>query len=302
MKTIKKEQIFTNKAYLINYETVEKIKKQLLNLKGEKIKLIEKSEKIEKEINNYQKTIQFWIKQNKEIEDKVFQFNIQIYKLKEQKINKIKNFFINLFSFGKINKNKSINNLIETEEINCELFKKTKLNNQQKINILNSNYIEKQTKYANLITNINQITEYENKLLEDKNNLLNNNNNLLIDLINQKEQQEKETIVEVNEQMVEQFESEIFQLTEKICDLENQLLSNSSDEGFNSKSTSTDSLNSDISVPLKIQPKLQISNPINKQKEKDIPWEQTLRKYENDIPTKNYKQRIKPTNSRIVKF
>lgn len=59
MKTIKKEQIFTNKAYLINYETVEKIKKQLLNLKGEKIKLIEKSEKIEKEINNYQKTIQF---------------------------------------------------------------------------------------------------------------------------------------------------------------------------------------------------------------------------------------------------
>ncbi|WP_400255211.1 hypothetical protein [Spiroplasma endosymbiont of Cleonymus obscurus] len=96
MKTIKKEQIFTNKAYLINYETVEKIKKQLLNLKGEKIKLIEKSEKIEKEINNYQKTIQFWIKQNKEIEDKVFQFNIQIYKLKEQKINKIKNFFINL--------------------------------------------------------------------------------------------------------------------------------------------------------------------------------------------------------------
>lgn len=172
MKTIKKEQIFTNKAYLINYETVEKIKKQLLNLKGEKIKLIEKSEKIEKEINNYQKTIQFWIKQNKEIEDKVFQFNIQIYKLKEQKINKIKNFFINLFSFGKINKNKSINNLIETEEINCELFKKTKLNNQQKINILNSNYIEKQTKYANLITNINQITEYENKLLEDKNNFL----------------------------------------------------------------------------------------------------------------------------------
>lgn len=93
MKTIKKEQIFTNKAYLINYETVEKIKKQLLNLKGEKIKLIEKSEKIEKEINNYQKTIQFWIKQNKEIEDKVFQFNIQIYKLKEQKINKIKNFW-----------------------------------------------------------------------------------------------------------------------------------------------------------------------------------------------------------------
>ncbi|WJG70853.1 hypothetical protein [Spiroplasma ixodetis] len=132
--------------------------------------------------------------------------------------------------------------------------------------------------------------------------MLNNNNNLLIDLIIQKEQQEKETIVEVNEQMVEQFESEIFQLSEKICDLENQLLSNSSDEGFNSKSTSTDSLNSDISVPLKIQPKLQISNPINKQKEKDIPWEQTLRKYENDIPTKNYKQRIKPTNSRIVKF
>ncbi|WP_342254316.1 hypothetical protein [Spiroplasma endosymbiont of Zeiraphera isertana] len=302
MKTIKKEQIFTNKAYLINYETVEKIKKQLLNLKGEKIKLIEKSEKIEKEINNYQKTIQFWIKQNKEIEDKVFQFNIQIYKLKEQKINKIKFFFINLFSFGKINKNRSINNLIETEEINCELFKKTKLNNQQKINILNSNYIEKQTKYANLITNINQITEYENKLLEDKNNLLNNNNNLLIDLINQKEQQEKETIVEVNEQMVEQFESEIFQLTEKICDLEKQLLSNSSDEGFNSKSTSTDSLNSDISVPLKIQTKPQISNPINKQKEKDIPREQTLRKYENDISTKNYKQRIKPTNSRIIKF
>ncbi|MBP1526922.1 hypothetical protein [Spiroplasma endosymbiont of Dactylopius coccus] len=101
MKTIKKEQIFTNKAYLINYETVEKIKKQLLNLKGEKIKLIEKSEKIEKEINNYQKTIQFWIKQNKEIEDKVFQFNIQIYKLKEQKINKIKNFFINLFFIWK---------------------------------------------------------------------------------------------------------------------------------------------------------------------------------------------------------
>ncbi|WP_174480836.1 hypothetical protein [Spiroplasma endosymbiont of Danaus chrysippus] len=81
--------------------------------------------------------------------------------------------------------------------------------------------------------------------------MLNNNNNLLIDLINQKEQQEKETIVEVNEQMVEQFESEIFQLTEKIYDLEKQLLSNSSDEGFNSKSTSTDSLNSDISVPLK---------------------------------------------------
>ncbi|BDT02766.1 hypothetical protein [Spiroplasma ixodetis] len=51
--------------------------------------------------------------------------------------------------------------------------------------------------------------------------MLNNNNNLL----NQKEQQEKETIVEVNEQMVEQFESEIFQLSEKICDLENQLLS-----------------------------------------------------------------------------
>ncbi|WP_425382840.1 hypothetical protein [Spiroplasma endosymbiont of Melieria omissa] len=54
--------------------------------------------------------------------------------------------------------------------------------------------------------------------------MLNNNNNLLIDLLNQKEQQEKK-IVEVNELMVEQFESEIFQLSEKICDLENQLLS-----------------------------------------------------------------------------
>ncbi|WP_339041534.1 hypothetical protein [Spiroplasma endosymbiont of Apeira syringaria] len=57
-------QVHVGRSPLINYETIEKIKKQLLNLKAEKIKLIEKSEKIEKKINNYQKTIQFWIKQD----------------------------------------------------------------------------------------------------------------------------------------------------------------------------------------------------------------------------------------------
>ncbi|WP_338975364.1 hypothetical protein [Spiroplasma endosymbiont of Monopis laevigella] len=59
MKTIKKEQLFTNKTYLINYETIEKIKKQLLNLKAEKIKLIEKTEKIEKKLIIIKKLFNF---------------------------------------------------------------------------------------------------------------------------------------------------------------------------------------------------------------------------------------------------
>ncbi len=85
---------------------------------------MKKVRKLKKKLIIIKKLFNFELNKIKKIEDKVFQFNIRIYKLKEQKINKIKNFFINLFSFGKINKNKSINNLIETEEINCELLKK----------------------------------------------------------------------------------------------------------------------------------------------------------------------------------
>ncbi len=53
----------------------------------------------------------------------IINYKNQILKLKKQKINKVKNFFIKIFSFGKININQNINNLIRQEEENCELLK-----------------------------------------------------------------------------------------------------------------------------------------------------------------------------------
>ena len=274
----KKEQDFINSQILENQKNIEKIEKQIQNLEKERNYFQNEIKKNEITIKNFKANIMFWSEQNKEIETKIINYKNQIFKLKKQKNNKVKNFFIKIFSFGKINKNKKINNLIQQEKINCEVLKETKLNNQKKIETLNLAYNKKNGTHTSLITNINKITRNINKLLEDKNKLLQNNNNLLIDLLNQKKQQQ-EVIIEVDEQMVEQFESEIFQLNEKICDLKNTLLSNSSDKGFYSKSTSTDSLHSSNSLSLNKQPTLQIPKTTTNTKEKIKPWEQILREY-----------------------
>lgn len=70
---------------------------------------------------------------------------------------------------------------------------------------------------------------------------MSHNNKLLFNLLNQKQQ---EVIIEVNEKTIEEYESEVFKLNEKICHLENKLLASNSDEGLHSQSTSTNSLHS----------------------------------------------------------
>lgn len=277
---IKDEQTFINITHLNNYQILEKIQKEIKNLEKQKINLIKKKEEVKKTINNFKKSIAYWIDQNQKLEIKICYCQKQINKLEKQKINKIKNFFINLFSFKKINKNKEINNLIEIEKINCKILKQTKLNNEKKINNLNLNYIGKQDEYGDSITNINI-----NETLEQV-------NKLLIKLMNyEKDQQQKITVAEVNEQKVENYEAKV-RLAEKNCVLAKQLSTSSSDEGFNSESTSTSSLQPDITVPFKIKQTLQIIKPVPLKK-KDKPWEQTLREY--DYPTNNYKQKSKAT-------
>lgn len=282
---IKDEQTFINITHLNNYQVLEKIKKEIENLEKQKVNFIKKNEEVKILIDNFKKSIDYWVDQNQKLETKICYYQKQINKLEKQKINKIKNFFINLFSFKKINKNKKINNLIEIEEINCEILKQTKLNNEKKINNLNLNYIGKKDEYANLITNINETLEQENKLL--------------IKLMNyEKNQQQKITVAEVNEQKVENNEAKV-RLTEKICVLAKQLSTSSSDEGFNSESTSASSLQSNFTVPFKIKRKLQISKPVSFKKS-DKPWEQTLRQY--DYPTNNYKQKSKITKPKMIKL
>ncbi|WJG70494.1 hypothetical protein [Spiroplasma ixodetis] len=266
----KKEQDFINSQILENQKNIQEIEKQIQILEKE-INYFQDEIKInEITIKNFKDNIIFWNEQSEKIETKIINYKNQIFKLKKQKINKVKNFFIKIFSFGKININQNINNLIQKEEENCELLKATNLNNQKKIEILNLTYNEKKEKHKNLITNINKIIENINKLFNHKNKLLQNNNNLLFDLLNQKQQ---EVIIKVDEQMIEKYESEIFKLNEKICNLE------INDEGFHSKSTSTNSLTSINSLSFNKQQKPQISKSINNSKEKIKPWEQTLREY-----------------------
>lgn len=269
----KKEKDFINSQILENQKNIEEIEKPIQSLEKERNYFQNEITINEITIKNFKANIIFWSEQNEEIETKIINYKNQIFNLKKQKINKVKNFFIKIFSFGKININQNINNLIQKEKENYELLKETKLNNQKKIENLNLTYSEKKETHKNLITNINKITENINKLLNHKNKLLQNNNNLLFDLLNQKKE---DLIIEVDEQTIEEYESEIFKLNEKICDLENKLLSSSSDEGFHSKSTSTNSLNSGNSLSLnkQHQPKV-INNPTEKIK----PWEQTLREY-----------------------
>ncbi|WP_174481129.1 hypothetical protein [Spiroplasma endosymbiont of Danaus chrysippus] len=274
----KKEQDFINSQILKNQKNIEEIEKQIQSLEKERNYFKNEISINEITIKNFKTNIFFWSEQSKKIETKIINYQKQILKLKKQKINKIKNFFIKFFSLGKININQNINNLTQQEEKNCELLKETNLNNQKKIEILNLSYNENKENQKNLITNINKIIENINKLLNHKNKLLQNNNNLLFNLLNQKQQK---VIIKVDEQTIEKYELEIFKLNEKICDLENKLLSssNDNDEGFHSKSTSTNSLPSSNSLSLNKQQKPQIPKVINNLKEKIKPWEETLREY-----------------------
>lgn len=281
MGQIKNEQTIVDITQLNNYEVIEKIKKEIKDLDLKKKNLIDERKQEGETINNFVTSINYWIDQNKKIETKMCDNQKQIDKLEKQKINKIKNFFISLFSFGRKNKNKKISQLIQVEKKDSELLKETSLNNEEKIKRLNSYYLKEKEKYENLIGSFNKTLEKENELLMKLMNL-------------EKEQQQK--TVEVNEQMVAQYEAEIFKLTEKICDLKNQLTSTSSDEGFNSKSTSTSFLDSDI-TSLKLKPQISKPAPFKKS---DKPWEQTLRKY--DYPSNNYKQKQKTTKALNNKF
>ncbi|WP_342273518.1 hypothetical protein [Spiroplasma endosymbiont of Acasis viretata] len=272
----KKEQDFINGQILENQKNIEEIEKQIQNLEKERNYFQNEISINEITIKNFKTNIIFWSEQKEKIETKIINYKNQILKLKKQKINIFKNFFIKIFSFGKININQNINNLIQQEEKNCELLKETNLNNQKKIETLNLTYNEKKENHKNLITNINKITENINKLLNHNNKLLQNNSNLLFNLLNQKQQK---VIIKVDEQTIEKYESEIFKLNEKICDLENKLLSSSSDERFHSKSTSTNSLPSSNSLSLNKQQKPQIPKVINNLKEKIKPSEETLREY-----------------------
>lgn len=276
-----------DKEKFINQPHSQSIKKKLNDLRVKKNDLLKKIEENEIVIKNSETIVLFWNKQNEELVTKIVPSKIKINELEKQKVNKVRSFFTWIFSFGKKDINKNIVNLIKTEKTNYQLLKKIIADNKSKIDNLNLDKQKYKDEKMELIINFNEILKKENELLIELNACKTN-------------YQESDLIKEVDEKMVKDYEEQIFLLNERVCELESKLsfnintnsINTISDEGFDSKTKSTNSLRSNISLPKKL-PTKSLTAP----KERTIkPWEQTLREY--GCSTKKSHQK-KPSSLKI---
>lgn len=230
-------------ASLIANSNFEVFQKQIGYDNLNQHKILELQEKLSKIKNNLE------INKNKIIKN-----------LKEQKNNKFINFIIKIFSVGKINKNKDIDNKISNvqtkwteikrikKETNFKLkkllktiLKNQEINNKEILNIKKTN-LKLQQENSKFKTDFEQLNKseqllktiiLENKVDEARMQKQIEQQKILIVELKQKikmikeEQieQQKTVILEVDEQMVANYETQIFELNKEVINLENNLKS-----------------------------------------------------------------------------
>lgn len=248
-------------------EFIDTIQSETLEISHQKLQLLEtKRQELAITIEKFTKDINYYTAQNQELEKQISDYKQQIIELKKQKINKIKNFLIILFSLGKKNHNQNINTTIKAKTEKYQPLENKKTTNETIINNLKLNNEKKKNEQISLLNEIDKIKS------------------LIINLL------------KINK---EKQELEIFNLNEKNCNLENQISfsNNSSDEGFDSKSASTESLHTNNQQHAKKQAKSPTSKVNNQQLKEVKPWEETLRKY--PYPVKKCQQHTKIKSIKI---
>lgn len=228
-------------ASLIANSNFEVLKKQIGYDNLNQHKILELQEKLSKIKNN--------LKINK---------NNIIKNLKEEKINKFINFIIKIFSVGKINKNKDIDNKISNVQTKWTEIKKIKKETNFNLKNLLKAILKNQEINSKEILNIKKTNlklQYENSKFKTDFEQLNQSEQLLKTIIEENKindarmqekmeqqktviaelkqkikmikeeqiEQQKTVILEVDEQMVANYETQIFEFNEEVINLENNL-------------------------------------------------------------------------------